>query len=196
MTAAAARTHAGLKRRRNEDRFYLGDHLAVVADGMGGQPAGDVASATAVEAVAAFDREVDPADLPAHLSQVVDAASIAMQRRIASDPEVAGMGTTLVAFAWSAGRFALANIGDSRAYRLRAGKLLQLTDDHTYGRLLAHASSMPNLPERISRFLDGRVDGRSPDLAPFEARPGDRLLLCSDGLSSFVGHDHIEKTLA
>lgn len=195
IVKTAARTHVGLRRRRNEDSFYLGEHLAVVADGMGGHVGGDVASSTAVDAVRPFDRSVETDHLPAHLGQAVYAANLAIRQKIADVPGVSGMGTTLVAFAWSDGQFALANVGDSRAYLLRNAKLVQLTDDHTYGRLIAHAGNVPNLPERISRFLDGRADGRSPDLTPIEVRSGDRLLLCSDGLSSYVDHDRIERAL-
>jgi protein phosphatase len=71
----------------------------------------------------------------------------------------------------------------------------QLTEDHTYEHLLADAASVPNLPERLSRWLDGRADGRSPDLTTWDLRPGDRFMLCSDGLSSFVPHELIHATL-
>jgi serine/threonine protein phosphatase PrpC len=87
----------------------------------------------------------------------------------------------------------VANIGDSRAYVVRGGRLRRITDDHTYARLVSNPGRVPHLDERISRFLDGRDDGRSPDLAPVPVRAGDRLLLCSDGLSSYVGHGVIQR---
>lgn len=191
----SGRTHIGLVRKRNEDSMYLGANLIAVADGMGGHVSGDVASTVVIDAIRPFDRAVDPDGLGTSLSRAVGAANEAMRRRIIADPDLAGMGTTLVALMWSGSNFVIANVGDSRAYLLRAGTLVQLTDDHVYGRLLANAGNVPHLPERLSRFLDGRTDGRSPDLAPLNLREGDRVLLCSDGLSSFVAHDAIEDAL-
>ncbi len=186
MTVAVGGTHVGMKRARNEDSYYVGKNLVAVADGMGGHVSGDVASRTVIDAVRAFDKLRRPELLAPVLSQAVDAANAAMRRKIEAEPQVAGMGTTLVALSWSQGRFALANVGDSRIYLLRNGKLCQLSDDHVYGRVLSRMGGVPQLGERISRFLDGRLDGRSPDLARLRARPGDRFMLCSDGLSSFV----------
>jgi serine/threonine protein phosphatase PrpC len=196
VTATAGATHVGLKRKRNEDSYFIGKHMAAVADGMGGHVSGDVASTTVIEAIRLFDRPRSPRQLAPALSQAVYVANQAMRRRIDAEPEMAGMGTTLVAVTWSQGRFAIANVGDSRAYLLRGGKLCQLTDDHVYGRVLSSSGGVPHLDERISRFLDGRLDGRSPDLATIRARPGDRLLLCSDGLSSYVAHDAIRAAMS
>ncbi|MFF3440680.1 PP2C family protein-serine/threonine phosphatase [Streptosporangium sp. NPDC002721] len=182
-------------RRRNEDAVYSGRYLFAVADGLGGHTSGDVASATVIETLRPDDRQVDPADLPAVLGQAVYAANHALRRRIETESERAGMGTTLVAMLWSGTTAVLANVGDSRAYLLRASEIVQITEDHTYGNLVADADSVPNLSGRISRFLDGRADGRSPDLTTRELRPGDRLLLCSDGLSSAVPGDLIRDTL-
>jgi serine/threonine protein phosphatase PrpC len=188
VTRSAAGTHVGLKRKRNEDSHYLGKNLAVIADGMGGHVSGDTASRTVIDAVKAFDRPREPAMLAPTLSQMVYAANLTMRQHIKTDPSLAGMGTTLVGLMWSRGHFAVANVGDSRAYLLRGGRLKQITDDHVYARLVSNTSRVPHLNERISRFLDGRDDGRSPDLAPVPVRPGDRLMLCSDGLSSYVDH--------
>lgn len=198
--AAAGRTHVGLVRRRNEDGMYLGRWLVAVADGLGGHVAGDVASATAIEAVRAHDRLVEPAELSAALGRAVSAANSALRRRIEAEPDVAGMGTTLVAMLWSGSAAILANVGDSRAYLLRrgtsgSGTTTQITEDHTYEHLVADAAGVPRLPGRLSRFLDGRPDGRSPDVTRWELQAGDRFLLCSDGLSSYVPHDLIHATL-
>jgi protein phosphatase len=197
---AASRTHIGLVRRRNEDSMYVGRSLFAVADGLGGHVAGDVASATAIEALPPYDRPVDPADLPATLGRAVRAANDALRQKIEADPRVAGMGTTLVALLCSGTAAVLANVGDSRAYLLRnggpdGGRTMQITEDHTYGHLVADAASVPNLPERLSRWLDGRADGRSPDLTTWDLRPGDRFMLCSDGLSSYVDFESIDATL-
>jgi protein phosphatase len=198
---AVGRTHVGLVRRRNEDCLHVGRSLVAVADGLGGHVAGDVASSTAVAALRPYDEPVHPAGLPAALGRAVNAANEALRRRIEAAPELAGMGTTMVALLWSGTSAVLANVGDSRAYLLRrpgAGKrdTVQITEDHTFQHLLADAASVPNLPASLSRFLDGRADGRAPDLTTWDLAPGDRFLLCTDGLSSFVPHELVHLTLA
>jgi protein phosphatase len=190
-------------RLRNEDTVYSGRSLFAVADGLGGHTSGDVASTTVIEILRAHDRQVDPADLPAVLGRAIHTANQALHRRIESEPELAGMGTTLVAMLWSQKTAILANMGDSRAYLLRdarssasgASKMVQITEDHTYGNLMADANRVPHLAGRISRFLDGRADGRSPDLTSRELRSGDRFLLCTDGLSSAVPDELIQDAL-
>lgn len=191
----AGRSHVGLVRKRNEDAMYLGGSLFAVADGLGGHVAGDVASGTVIEAIRPFDMAGAVEDLAGSLGQAVDAASRALRRRISDDPAVAGMGTTLVAVLVSGATAVVANVGDSRAYLLRDKTLVRVTDDHVMGRLLANADVVPDLPERLARFLDGRTDGRSPDLTPVTLQPGDRLLLCSDGLSSYVPATSIRAAL-
>jgi protein phosphatase len=179
---------------------YAGRSLFAVADGLGGHVAGDVASATVIDALRPHDNQVAPSDLPTALGRAVGAADEALRSKIAAEPELAGMGTTLVAMLWSGTAAALANVGDSRAYLLRgrdnaSSRLTQITEDHTCGHLVADATSVPNLPGRLSRFLDGRPDGRSPDITTWDLRPRDRFLLCSDGLSAVVPHDLIHATL-
>jgi PPM family protein phosphatase len=200
---AAARTHIGLVRKRNEDCFHLGQWLFAVADGLGGHVSGNVASSTAIEALRPFDRQVDQAALADNLGRAIYTANEALRSRIEAEPDLAGMGTTLVALLWTGRTAVLANVGDSRIYLLRTAdtgnttpRLIQLTEDHTYGNLVSDASDVPNLPERITRFLDGRTDGRSPDLTTHPFHDGDRFLLCSDGLSSFVPLELIEATLS
>lgn len=93
----------------------------------------------------------------------------------------------------------LANVGDSRAYLLRGwntgGEMRQITEDHTYQHLIADAATVPNLPERLSRFVDGRPDDRSPDITTWQLSAGDRFMLCSDGLSSYVARESIDRVL-
>jgi protein phosphatase len=197
---AAGRTHLGLVRRRNEDASYVGRSLVAVADGLGGHVAGDIASATVIGALQAHDRAVDPADLSDALGRAVKEANDALRQRIEIEPELRGMGTTLVALLWAGTAVVLVNVGDSRVYRLRNvgtdnNEMSQLTEDHTYGHLLADAGGVPHLPERLSRFLDGQPVGRSPDLTVRDLRSGDRFLLCSDGLSSFVPNGLIHAAL-
>jgi protein phosphatase len=192
---AAGRTHVGLVRRRNEDAIYLGRSLLAVADGLGGHVAGDIASTTVIEAVRDHDREVGPADLADALGRAVNAANRALRRRIEATPQLAGMGSTLVAMLWSGTAAALGSVGDSRAYLRRGNAVTRLTEDHTYRHLVADAASVPDLPERLARWLDGRADGRSPDISVHSLRPDDRFLLCSDGLSSYVPRELIDATL-
>jgi protein phosphatase len=188
---AAARTHVGHVRRRNEDAFYQGEWLYVVADGLGGHVAGDIASTAAINAVTPYDKHFVAECLADALGKAVNDADNAIRRRVRQEPELAGMGTTMVAMLRSGDSAVLAHVGDSRAYLLRnrrtaQGTMLQLTEDHTYQNLVAEADAVPNLPEKITRFLDGRKDGRSPDLISLQLHPDDRILLCSDGLSSYV----------
>ncbi|RQX10567.1 serine/threonine-protein phosphatase [Micromonospora ureilytica] len=198
---AASRTHQGLVRRRNEDSHSQGQWLFVVADGLGGHVAGDIASSTVTGVMEAFDRPVQVTDLANFMGRAINEAGEALRRKIREDPKLAGMGTTLVALLWSGDEAVVANVGDSRAYLIRRhdsrdNAMLQISEDHTYGHLVANAGTVPNLGEKLARFLDGRNDGRSPDLTPLQLHPGDRVLLCSDGLSSYVPHEQIRAALS
>jgi protein phosphatase len=188
---AAAASETGLVRRNNEDAAYSGRWLFAVADGMGGHAAGEVASAAVIETLRAHDTEVTPATLLEVLGGVVVEANGEIARRAAEDSSRRGMGTTLTAMLWSGDRFALAHIGDSRAFRLRNHELDQITEDHVMGKLVSNAGSLAPV---LSRYLDGRPD-RSPDLSVREACLGDRYLLCSDGLSPVVGTEAIRDVL-
>lgn len=195
MSAAtiwAAGTNTGLVRSLNEDSAYAGRWLHAVADGMGGHPAGEVASATVIDALAKYDVQPPTGQLAEILGSAVRNANAEILRRTQANPDLRGMGTTLTAVLWSGRTFALAHIGDSRAYRMRTGNLHQLTEDHTLHNLVANSSEY--LSSVISRYLDGRPD-RSPDLALCEARQGDRYLLCSDGLSNVVSEARIREVL-
>lgn len=199
--AAAGRTHIGLVRRRNQDAWYAGRHLFAVADGLGGHVASDVASRTVLDVLRRYDQPgspADPVDLIAVAGRAVHAANVGVGREIATDPRRAGMASTLVALlcAGSGSAAVVANVGDSRAYLLRDGESVQITEDHTYGSLVADAATVPDLAGSLCRFLDGRSDGRSPDLTCWTLRAGDRLLLCSDGLSSYVPHPEVHAVLA
>jgi serine/threonine protein phosphatase PrpC len=193
---AAARTHIGQVRKRNEDAVYAGRVLFAVADGLGGHTAGDTASTAVINTLRPYDQPAPPDTLPAVLGGAIHQANTVLRNLVAADPALRGMGTTLVALMWSEDQAVLANIGDSRAYLLRDGTLRQITEDHTYAHLLADAADVPTLPERISRYLDGLADGRSPDISYRDLRPGDRLLLCSDGLSGVVPTEDVLATLS
>ena len=190
----AAGSSTGIARAANEDAAYAGRWLFAVADGMGGHVAGEVASATVIAALRHCDAEASPADLLEVLSRAVSHASGELRHRIEQDPALAGMGTTLTAMLWSGNTFALAHIGDSRAYLLRSGRLRQLTEDHALSNLVADSRNSPLLAPLMTRYLDGRPD-RSPDLGLHEAMPGDRYLLCSDGLSAVVPDQAIREEM-
>jgi serine/threonine protein phosphatase PrpC len=189
---AAAASDTGLVRKNNEDAAYSGSWLYAAADGMGGHAAGEVASAAVIESLRRHDTEIDRDALLESLGRAVTEANAKVARAAAEDAARRGMGTTLTAMLWSGNRFALANIGDSRAFSLREGQFRQITEDHVMGKLVSNAGRLAPV---LSRYLDGRPD-RSPDLSLHEARPGDRYMICSDGLSPVVGTEAIRHVLS
>jgi protein phosphatase len=195
MTSRVAiATRTGLVRQRNEDSAYIGRWLCAVADGMGGHIGGDVASATVIDAVRQFDVAPEsPGQMTALLGAAVREANKRIAARVLGEPGLAGMGSTLTALFWSGSTVVVANIGDSRAYRLRGGILTRLTEDHVLSNLVA--SPMPSeIGEYLVRFLDRRP-GWSPDLTLRTALPGDRYLICSDGLSGVLSAGRIREVL-
>lgn len=198
----AARSDVGLVRAGNEDSGYAGPRLLVVADGMGGHAAGEVASSIVVASVASLDDDDLGGDLLDALSAAVTNADASLRRTIDGDHALEGMGTTLTALLWSGSRVGLAHVGDSRAYLLRGGDLLRLTHDHTYVQSLVDegqitAEEAENHPRRslLMRAMDGR-NPVQPDLSVREVRAGDRFLLCSDGLSGVVSETTFAEELA
>jgi PPM family protein phosphatase len=200
----AARSDVGLVRQNNQDSAYAGPHLLVVADGMGGHAGGDVASSLAIGELAPLDGESHGADdALEHLKQAVFAAHRELLTRVDEEPHLTGMGTTVTALLRSGGKLALAHIGDSRAYLLRDGELVQITKDHTFVQTLVDEGRLTleeaeHHPQRsvLMRVLSDVIDDVEPDLSMREGRPGDRYLLCSDGLSGVVSHDTLRDTLA
>jgi len=199
----AARSDVGLVRSENQDSGYAGPHLLVVADGMGGHAGGDIASSIAIGTMVTLDGESHGGDdATEHLSRSIAAANAEIQSQVDHSPELQGMGTTVTALLRAGNKVALAHIGDSRAYLLREGSFHQITHDHSFvqslvdeGRITeAEADSHPQR-SLVTRVLTGS-DGDEPDLMVREARPGDRFLLCSDGLSGFVARDTIEEVLS
>lgn len=199
----AAKSDVGLVRQGNEDSGYVGPRLLLVADGMGGHAAGELASALAVATVA--DLDVHPPgtnDVLTALADSIDEVGDAISELIAEEPALTGMGTTVTGLYWLGGRIAIVHVGDSRAYLLRDGELTQLTHDHTYVQTLVDSGSITEEealvhPRRslLMRALDG-MNPVEPDLSVREARLGDRFLLCSDGLSGFVKDFEIAAALA
>ena len=188
---AGGATEAGPGRVRDEDAILVGDGRYAVADGVGGAPAGDLASALVIQAL----RRV-PAGAPAGPS--VAAAHAAVARRIAASPELKGMGSTLVTALVREDHVEIAHIGDSRAYRLRDGVFEQLTDDHSLQRELTRRGTGkldPRFASIITRWA-GMDDHPVPDVQLVDARPGDVLLLCSDGISGPLDEAEIAGVLA
>ena len=201
-----AGSDVGRTRSGNEDSYFCGRTVFAVADGLGGHQGGEVASAAAVEPLAALDgREfADPAEAAEALAEAVRQANSAILDRATGDPDLWGMGTTLTAAAVAGDHhLQLAHVGDSRAYRFRDGSLEQLTTDHTVvGELVRRGRLTPEQaaihPERsiLTRAvgLDPRIPVDTPD--PVALRPGDQILLCSDGLTEAVPDPDIAELLS
>jgi PPM family protein phosphatase len=198
----AVRSDVGLLREGNEDSAYAGPRLLAVADGMGGHAAGEVASALTIASMAELDAEQSSGDMLKALAMAVATANARLQEKIISNPAVEGMGTTLTALLWSNGHAGVCHIGDSRGYLLREGELYQITHDHTLVQSLVDegrisADDVSTHPQRslLLRALDGRSIAE-PDLSVHESLPGDRYLLCSDGLSGVVSDETLRDTLS
>jgi PPM family protein phosphatase len=199
----AARSDVGLVRKENQDSGYAGPHLLVVADGMGGHAAGDVASSIAIGEMVGLDVESPGADEALdRLAETLRAANNELREAVQHQPELRGMGTTVTALLRTGNKIAVAHIGDSRAYLMRDGTLTQITHDHSFVQSLIDEGRITEAeaeghPQRslVTRVLTGQHEDR-PDLSMREAHVGDRYLVCSDGLSGFVARDTIQEILA
>jgi len=193
---AAAATDIGLVREGNEDSYLVDEPLFAVADGMGGHRGGEVASQLALETVEKLFRKGE-----GDLAEQVQEANRAVFERSVEDRQVAGMGTTLTAALVEGDRIRLAHVGDSRAYLLRDGELRRLTEDHTLVHRMVTEGEISETeaeahPQRsvLTRALgvDMFVD---VDDDVVQVRSGDRLLLCTDGLTGMVSEDEIKEML-
>jgi PPM family protein phosphatase len=199
----AALSHVGLLRDGNEDSAYAGPRVLAVADGMGGHAAGEVASAVAIASIAALDDDDPGSDLLDALRERAMSANDHLRDMVAGDTGLEGMGTTLTAMLFAGSRLGIVHIGDSRCYLLRDDTLTQITHDHTLvqtlvddGRISEEEASTHPQRSLITRALDGR-DSIELDLSVREARPGDRYLLCTDGLTGPVGRkETLQEALA
>lgn len=198
-----ALSHVGRVRAINQDSCYLprpGERFTVVADGMGGHRAGEVASKIAVDE---FTRWLRCAPRPSEeaLRYAVSEANRAIYLKARAEPDKAGMGTTLTALWADETRTYLTHVGDSRAYLLRDGEISQLSRDHSVvGEMLERGEITPEEakvhPHRhyITRAL-GTNPSVTPDIDRFERRSGDVWLLCSDGFSNYVSKPEIGELL-
>jgi serine/threonine protein phosphatase PrpC len=196
-----ARSDVGLVREGNEDSGYAGPSLLAVADGMGGHAAGEVASSVVLATLATLEDDVPSTELLDALATAVNQANDAINEMAEKHPQLDGMGTTLTAMLWSGRRVGLVHVGDSRAYLLRDGVLIQITHDHTFvqqlqdeGRITAAEAAVHPQRSLLLRALDGRSNPE-PDLSVREVHPGDRYLLCSDGLSGVVPDSEIQNAM-
>ena len=216
--SSASATDTGLRRSINEDSVSVREDLGlfVVADGMGGHAAGEVASRVAVEGIVAFveaTQTMTPDQtwpIPFDPKQSMNAnrlrAAVRMGNRqlaseIASSSELRGMATTAVAVLIDDGTGTLAHVGDSRAYRLRDGQLDRLTRDHSWveaqiriGALSEQAARQHPWRNIVTRALSGSEDLKV-DVREVALEPGDRLLLCTDGVFTVLDDDQISEVL-
>lgn len=203
-TLSAAVSHVGRIRANNQDSGYAGQHLFAVADGMGGHAGGDVASAIAIRRIREVDREFPTAhDAEFALQSALIAANQLITETVFEHQELTGMGTTVSAMIRVGDQLAIAHIGDSRIYRWRDGELQQITSDHTFvqrlvdsGRITPEEAAVHPRRSVLMRVL-GDVDAAPEvDTTVMDIRPGDRWLLCSDGLSSYLAEERIRHALA
>jgi protein phosphatase len=203
---AASCSDVGRVRSVNQDRFAefedgRGSRLLVVADGMGGHRGGETASRLAVEAIGdVFGRSEEA--LEKRMIAAIETANERVYRCASADPELAGMGTTVVALCLGEGGEAwVAHVGDSRLYLLRDGKLDALTADHSLvaemqrqGLLSAEEAQVHPRRNELTRSV-GVEPSVETEVSRIAVKPGDRFLLCSDGLCGYLGEDEIREVL-
>ena len=197
----AFRTDTGRQRSENEDSLFVRAPIFVVADGMGGAQAGEVASKAAADC---FDRDLPEGPPEQFLRETIEAANRRIHELARADPSRAGMGTTITAAIVDAQaeEVGIGHVGDSRAYRLRRGKLERLTRDHSLVEEMRRKGQITEAQaeDHPQRSIITRALGPEPDvevdLQTVPAAPGDAFLLCSDGLTTMVSEERIAAILA
>jgi serine/threonine protein phosphatase PrpC len=197
----AFRTDTGRQRSANEDSFFVRPPIFVVADGMGGAQAGEVASKAAAEA---FDRDLPAGSPETFLRETIEAANREIHELARDDPARKGMGTTITAVIVNpeGEEVAIGHVGDSRAYRLRGGRLEQLTRDHSLVEEMRRKGQLTDAQaeDHPQRSIITRALGPEPevdvDVQTVPAKPGDVFLICSDGLTTMLGEEQIAKLLS
>ncbi|WP_152360901.1 PP2C family protein-serine/threonine phosphatase [Microlunatus speluncae] len=197
-----AHSEIGLIRKNNQDSGYASPRLLLVADGMGGAAAGDLASAIAVDAVRHVDTEIESASQLAELAAAIRKANDRISDFVADDFALEGMGTTVTGALFDGQTLALAHIGDSRAYLFRDGELERLTHDHSWvqslvdeGKISEEEAAVHPHRSLLVKVLNGQP-AADPDLTTVPLQLGDRLLFCSDGLCGLVEDDQIAAAMA
>ncbi|HTU16176.1 MAG TPA: Stp1/IreP family PP2C-type Ser/Thr phosphatase [Solirubrobacterales bacterium] len=193
-------TDTGRQRQANEDSFLVREPLFVVADGMGGAQAGEVASMTAVQA---FENGLPAGDPEIALQESIGLANRTIHDQAHSDSSLAGMGTTITAAAvdGEAEAVVIGHVGDSRAYRLRDGILQRLTKDHSLVEEMRRRGQITEAQaeDHPQRSIITRALGPEPevqaDIQSVPSAPGDLFLLCSDGLTTMLGDERIKELL-
>ena len=196
-------TDTGLVREHNEDAAFVGPYVSLVADGVGGAAAGEIASATVAYVVAATALSRCTQDPGTVLRAAAEAARANLVAGVQQDESRRGMATTLSAVVCDGHRVVLGHVGDSRVYLWRAGVLRQVSRDHTWvqqlvdeGRITAEAAGRHPWRNVVVRSLDGSdVMPVELDVLELDVREGDRLLLCSDGLTDLVPDTRIAQVL-
>jgi len=205
-------THVGRQRQHNEDTFLVADEakLFLVADGMGGHAAGEIASRIAVDSISEFivhTKEDDgtwPHAYDEHYTRTTNRLVAALRmantrvlEAMRKDARLRGMGTTVVACMADGEKISIAHVGDSRAYMIRKGKISRITSDHSWvfeqvqaGMLTEAEAEKHPLRNVITRALGGALSV-NPDASEIDSKPGDVYLLCSDGLTGMVPEEEI-----
>ncbi|HVD54066.1 MAG TPA: protein phosphatase 2C domain-containing protein [Propionibacteriaceae bacterium] len=196
-----AHSEIGLIRKNNQDSGFASPHLLVVADGMGGAAAGDLASAVAIDTVRKIEAPTDGRQMLDVLAHAIHDANDKIAELIESDVSLEGMGTTLTGAMFDGVEIGLAHIGDSRAYLFRDGRLERLTHDHTWvqslvddGKISETDAAMHPHRSLLLKVLNGQPTN-DPDLAMVPVKAGDRLMFCSDGVCGLIDDDVIEAAL-
>jgi PPM family protein phosphatase len=197
----AAHSEIGLIRKNNQDSGYASPHLLVVADGMGGAAAGDLASAVAIDAVRKIEDPSKGDQMLEVLVGAIHAANTKIAELVEADDSLEGMGTTLTGVMFDGVEFGLAHIGDSRGYLYRDGQLERLTHDHTWvqslvdeGKISESEAALHPHRSLLLKVLNGQSTN-DPDLTMVPVKAGDRLMLCSDGVCGLIDDDMIETAL-
>lgn len=193
-----AHSEIGLVRKNNQDSAYVSPTMLMVADGMGGAAAGDLASAIAIRELRAADSAVTGEQMLDVVAGAIDRAGEVISELIETDPSLDGMGSTVCGAMFDGTQLGLANIGDSRAYLYRDHALARLTRDHSWVQTLVDEGRITEAealehPHRslILKVINGQPQ-HQPDLQLVDVQPGDRLLICSDGLCGMVTDQVIE----
>lgn len=198
---ASARTDVGLVRSVNEDDYLIGDGVFAVADGLGGHEAGEIASQMAIRMLKEF-KPPENGDPAGALAEALEGINRAVYKRSVADPSCEGMGTTLTVLLITGDTAYIGHVGDSRAYLVRDGRLHRLTEDHSIvGELIRMGMlSEPEARAHPQRNLLTRAIGTQPDVeievGYCKLGPGDRFLLCTDGLTGAVDDGEILRVMA